>query len=235
MTAHIAEQEDGGVVYAPGTTLHYVREVLGLGGCSDPEDPAPNAMPCVLAPSIAVSGVGMPYMFPGDDGSVPFSDPWEYRPGIGADQPASARWWKQQLYVFVADRDAFVRPSFNPSMRRTTERTPHAERTTDLVAQEKRDGELPATEPQRTALRRLHQGHRELPWLHRQRRWQYADRVSRNAGFRRLAGAVEDQQLDSAQRRLGRPRLRGRLPLQWPRTHAQLERVRSECEGLRSG
>jgi hypothetical protein len=124
MTAHIAEQEDGGVVYAPGTTLHYVREVLGLGGCSDPEDPAPNAMPCVLAPSIAVSGVGMPYMFPGDDGSVPFSDPWEYRPGIGADQPASARWWKQQLYVFVADRDAFVRPSFNPSMRRTTERLP---------------------------------------------------------------------------------------------------------------
>ena len=124
MTAHIAEQVDGEITYAPGTTLHYVREVLGLGECADPADPAPEAMPCVLAPSIAVSGVGMPYMFPGDDGNVPFSDPWEYRPGIGSSQPASARWWKQQLYVFVADRDAFVRPSFNPSMRRTTESLP---------------------------------------------------------------------------------------------------------------
>ncbi len=123
MTAHIAEQEGDEVAYAPGTTLHYVREVLGLGGCSDPEDPSSNAIPCVLAPSIGVSGVGMPYMFSND--SSAFTNPWEYLPNADSShQPASARWWKQQLYVFVADRDAFVRPSFNPSMRRTTVELP---------------------------------------------------------------------------------------------------------------
>lgn len=115
LSAHQIESidPDGTVTYVKGTALGYLdrlpdtyREDL------NPATGVPGA--AIKAASLAPPGVGMPWTFNqallGHDPPSPF--PWN---GDGAS------WWQQRFLVFIADRDAFVRPSFNPSLREETE------------------------------------------------------------------------------------------------------------------
>ena len=121
MAAHqVTGRTPEGFIFAAGTPLNYIRNVLGRTTCLNPNGPDGPADACVLANSSGVTGVGMPFMF-ATDPTESLDDPYEIIPGA-ADcvQPAVAQWWEQELFVFVADRDTFVRPSFNPSLRATT-------------------------------------------------------------------------------------------------------------------
>ena len=126
MAAHkVIGHTSDGFVFAPGTPLDYIRNVLGLRTCLNPNSsPNASASACIIANSSGVTGVGMPFMFAAS-GTESFDNPYETLPGaVDCVQPAVAQWWKQELFVFVADRDAFIRPSFNPSLRTTTRGLP---------------------------------------------------------------------------------------------------------------
>ncbi|MAB83076.1 MAG: hypothetical protein CMJ24_06530 [Phycisphaerae bacterium] len=112
--AHMIEHvfKDGTVTYHIGTTLGYLDDVLNVNREElNPTSGQPGA--AVYAASLAPTGVGMPWTFnsPPGFGGPDYPLPWE---GGGAS------WWQQRYLVFIADRDAFVRPSFNPSMRETS-------------------------------------------------------------------------------------------------------------------
>ena len=109
--AHMVESisENGTVTYHQGTALGYLDQILNVNREElNPTHGDPGA--AVYAASLATPGVGMPWTFnqasSTDGHSHP--DPW-----LGG----GAAWWQQRYLVLIADRDAFVRPSFNPSMR----------------------------------------------------------------------------------------------------------------------
>ncbi len=88
-----------------GNMREYLSEDIGLDlACLNPGiDPELAELPCNDAISWAVPSVGMPFGF----GPLE-PNPW-VNPGAGA-------WWQQQVVVAVADRNAFVRPSYNPTV-----------------------------------------------------------------------------------------------------------------------
>jgi hypothetical protein len=109
VTTHKVDSvSEGGVVtYAPGTALGYLDRHGYDRTCFNPSSPDAVAG-SVDAVTVGVTSVGMPWTF----GTTP-EQAW-------SGGPADAVWWGQQVVVLVADRDAFVRPSFNPSVRVST-------------------------------------------------------------------------------------------------------------------
>ena len=114
MSAHQVESisPDGTATYVNGTALGYLDRLPNMNREElNPAIGVPGA--AINAASLAPPGVGMPWTFNqallGHDPPSPF--PWN---GGGAS------WWQQRFLVFIADRDAFVRPSFNPSLREET-------------------------------------------------------------------------------------------------------------------
>ena len=103
-----ADSETG---FSQGTLLDFLVRSLDVEReCLNPSinPPSPSsADPCDASIFMGVAGVGMPYAFA----------------NLGADvfdDVAPAPWWRQQLFVFVVERDALIRPSYNPNPKRTT-------------------------------------------------------------------------------------------------------------------
>jgi hypothetical protein len=121
MTAHKYEIEpNGDLRFDRGTILGYLEDTIGFDrSCLNPIN---SATACEDAISLGVTNVGMPYAFSPLYGDIykttaPNTDPHS-PPGQLIPMPAP--WWQQQLFIFVAERDAFVRPSFNPCLRAQT-------------------------------------------------------------------------------------------------------------------
>lgn len=119
MTAHKYEIEpNGDIRFDRGTILGYLEDTIEFDrSCLNP---ANSATACEDAISLGVTNVGMPYAFSPLNGDIyRTTAPDLSNPGQLIPMPAP--WWQQQLFIFVAERDAFVRPSFNPCLRAGTE------------------------------------------------------------------------------------------------------------------
>ncbi|MBC02636.1 MAG: hypothetical protein CMJ34_04945 [Phycisphaerae bacterium] len=102
---------DSSTGFSRGTILDFVPRSLGLDReCFNPTINPPagsGSDPCDAAIFTGVAGVGMPYAFANLGGDV-------------FDSSAGAPWWRQQLFIFVVERDAIIRPSYNPNPRRSS-------------------------------------------------------------------------------------------------------------------
>jgi hypothetical protein len=96
-----------------GNMSEYLQNDLQIDpSCLNPGiDPVDAQAPCRKAISWTVPAVGMPYAF--GDLVYPYINPG----GNGA-------WWQQQVMVAVADRNSFVRPSYNPTVGPGTKTMP---------------------------------------------------------------------------------------------------------------
>ncbi|MCP4834316.1 MAG: hypothetical protein GY895_06065 [Phycisphaera sp.] len=104
--------------FSQGTLLDFVPRSLSIEReCFNPSINQPGSGagsdPCDAAIFTGVTGVGVPYAF-GNLGTDVF------------DASYAAPWWRQQLFIFVVERDAILRPSYNPNPNRTTRAMPTA-------------------------------------------------------------------------------------------------------------
>ncbi|MDG2032207.1 MAG: hypothetical protein P8J45_14505 [Phycisphaerales bacterium] len=94
-----------------GNMRSYLADKVDLRCLNPAIDIEQSQIPCEQAIAWAVPSVGMPYGF-GSLEPTPYADL-----GGGA-------WWQQQVLVAVGERDAFVRPSFNPTVGPGTKSMP---------------------------------------------------------------------------------------------------------------
>ena len=94
--------------FSRGTLKDFLVRSLGIEPeCLNPSiNPSvdPAADPCNASIFAGVTGVGMPYAFANLGPDI-------YNDTVGAP------WWRQQIFVFVVERDALIRPSYNPNPR----------------------------------------------------------------------------------------------------------------------
>ena len=93
-----------------GNMKWYLDEVVGMDrSCLNP---MVSAAACKDAVAWGLPTVGMPYALP--------SRPLDMNDAYASD-PGGIAWWQATMVVAIADRDAFVRPSYNPTVNPTTD------------------------------------------------------------------------------------------------------------------
>ena len=109
-------QQNGGNIWftIDGDMVDYLENDLQLDlSCLNPAvDPSESQTPCNDAIFWSVPSVGMPYAF-GALEPTPYVNPND-----------AGAWWQQYVVVAVAERSAFVRPSYNPTVGPGTKSRP---------------------------------------------------------------------------------------------------------------